>query len=104
MAVKAPAPRRKAVAKPAARPAGAAASATPAAAAAAPTPIKPRTSPGQFINEVRAETRKISWPSWKETWITSAMVGVMVTVTALFFFVVDGALAVLLQQFLRLAS
>ena len=75
----------------------------PAAAAAATTPKK-RTTPMQFYNEVRAEARKITWTSWKETWITSVMVGVMVVITAVFFLVVDGALNFLIQQLLKLAA
>ena len=40
----------------------------------------------QFGREVRAEARKISWPSRKETWITSVMVFIMVLVATGFFF------------------
>jgi preprotein translocase subunit SecE len=56
---------------------------------------KKRTSIPQFIGQVRAEGRKIVWPSRKETWITSVMVFIMVLIAALFFFVVDYALAFL---------
>ncbi len=77
--------------------------AAPAVAAAPPAP-KPRVSPAQFATEVRQEARKITWPSWKETWITSVMVFIMVTVTAVFFLVSDGALSFLLQQILKLAT
>jgi preprotein translocase subunit SecE len=65
---------------------------------------KKRTTPMQFWNEVRAEARKTTWTSWKETWITSVMVGIMVVLTAVFFLIVDGALNVLIQQLLKLAS
>ena len=75
-----------------------------ATSAAAPPPPKPRVSPAQFATEVRQEARKITWPSWKETWITSVMVFIMVTVTAVFFLVSDGALSFLLQQILKLAT
>ncbi|OYW35583.1 MAG: preprotein translocase subunit SecE, partial [Brevundimonas sp. 12-68-7] len=37
-------------------------------------PAKKKTSPAQFFSQVRAEGRKIIWPSRKETWITSVMV------------------------------
>ena len=60
----------------------------------APAPKK-RTSIPQFASQVRAEARKITWPSRKETWITSVMVLIMVTIAAIFFFVVDYALAFL---------
>lgn len=47
------------------------------------------TNPVQFIQQVRGEVTKIVWPSRRETLITSAMVLVMASVTALFFFFVD---------------
>ncbi|MDZ4054586.1 MAG: preprotein translocase subunit SecE, partial [Phenylobacterium sp.] len=62
-------------------------------AAEANAPKKPRTSIPQFASQVRAEGRKIVWPSRKETWITSVMVFLMVALAAAFFFVVDTALA-----------
>ena len=65
-----------------------------AAVAADPAPKK-RTSIPQFIGQVRAEGRKIVWPSRKETWITSVMVLIMVAIAAIFFFVVDYVLAFL---------
>jgi preprotein translocase subunit SecE len=57
----------------------------------APAPKK-KTSIPQFINEVRAEARKIVWPSRKETWITSVMVFIMVLIAAAFFWIVDTGL------------
>ena len=63
-----------------------------AVAAEAPAPKK-RTSPMQFLSQVRAEGRKITWPSRKETWITSVMVFIMVLIAAVFFFLVDTGLA-----------
>ncbi|HTI67367.1 MAG TPA: preprotein translocase subunit SecE [Caulobacteraceae bacterium] len=75
-----------------------------AMAAAAPVAPKRRTSPAQFVKEVRAEVRKIHWTSWKETWITSVMVFIMVVMTALFLRVVDIVLGFGIQQLLKLAS
>jgi preprotein translocase subunit SecE len=43
----------------------------------------------RFFQEVRAEARKITWPSRKETWITAVMVFIMLGITTMFFFVVD---------------
>jgi preprotein translocase subunit SecE len=51
-----------------------------------------RTSPLQFLQEVRRETSKVTWPSWKETWLTTVMVFIMVGLTMVFFFVVDFVL------------
>jgi len=43
------------------------------------------TSPFKFIQEVREETRKVTWPSRRETAITTAMVFVMVAIASVFF-------------------
>jgi preprotein translocase subunit SecE len=93
----------RSVARPARVPA---AKPTPVAptAAVAPAPAKKRTSIVQFYREVRVEARKISWPSWKETWITSVMVFIMVAVTSIFFWVVDLGLHLFIQQVLALAG
>ena len=73
------------------------------AAVAAEAPKKPFNLV-QFYREVRAEARKVTWTSWKETWITSVMVGIMVVVTSLFFFTVDGAFGLAMDQILKLGS
>ena len=51
-----------------------------------------RVSPMQFFQEVRREMSKVTWPSWKETWLTTVMVFIMVGLTMVFFFVVDFVL------------
>jgi len=51
-----------------------------------------RTSPLQFFQEVRREMSKVTWPSWKETWLTTMMVFIMVGLTMVFFAVVDFVL------------
>ena len=55
--------------------------------------LRRRTSPMQFFTEVRREMSKVTWPSWKETWLTTMMVFIMVGFTMVFFFVVDTVLA-----------
>jgi preprotein translocase subunit SecE len=52
-----------------------------------------KTNPGQFVRQVRQELSKVSWPSRKETGISTLMVFVMVFLAALFFFLVDQILA-----------
>lgn len=71
-------------------------------AAVEPAAPKKRTNPVQFINQVRAEGRKITWPSRKETWITSVMVFIMVALAALFFWVVDLVMALGASQLVQL--
>jgi preprotein translocase subunit SecE len=55
---------------------------------------KKRTNPVQFFREVRAEAKKITWPSRRETWITTVMVLIMVVITSIFFLVVDAGLGI----------
>ena len=52
-----------------------------------------KTSPGQFVREVRQEIDKVTWPTRKETTVTTAMVFVMVFVLMIFFFFVDQVLS-----------
>ena len=48
-----------------------------------------KTSPAEFINQVRTEARKIVWPTSRETVQTTIMVLIMTTILSLFFFGVD---------------
>jgi preprotein translocase subunit SecE len=73
-------------------------------AAAVAEPRKKPFNPVKFFNEVRAEARKVTWTSWKETWITSVMVGIMVIMTAFFFFGVDWILNIGMGGVLKLAG
>jgi preprotein translocase subunit SecE len=65
---------------------------------------KKRTNPVQFFREVRAEAKKITWPSRRETWITTVMVLIMVVITAVFFLAVDATLAVGVSSLLKLGN
>ena len=59
-----------------------------------------RTTPAQFIRQVRQEVSKVTWPSRKETMITTAMVFVMVVLASLFFLAVDATLSTLITWIL----
>ena len=48
-----------------------------------------RTNPFQFIQQVRSEATKVTWPTRREVFVTTIMVMVMATITAIFFFLVD---------------
>ena len=48
-----------------------------------------KISPFKFLQEVRAEAQKVTWPTRRETAITTAMVFVMVAVAAVFFLLAD---------------
>ena len=63
-----------------------------------------KTSPQEFITQVRQETSKVTWPSRKETAVTTGMVFVMVAIMAIFFFFVDQILAFGVRQILGFGS
>ena len=50
------------------------------------------TNPMTFIQQVRAETAKVVWPSRRETIITTVMVFIMCAFASVFFFLVDRIL------------
>jgi preprotein translocase subunit SecE len=60
-------------------------------------------TPG-FLNEVKMETRKISWPARKETLTTAIMVAIMSTVMALFFLGIDQVFGWIVRSMISLAS
>ena len=46
-------------------------------------------SPAKFVREVRSEAAKVTWPSRRETMVTTGLVLAMAALTAVFFFAVD---------------
>jgi preprotein translocase subunit SecE len=52
-----------------------------------------RLNAAEFIQQVRQETSRVTWPSRKETMVTTAMVFLMVFIAAAFFFVVDQVMS-----------
>ncbi|MGI8705437.1 MAG: preprotein translocase subunit SecE [Sphingomicrobium sp.] len=61
-----------------------------------------KTSPGEFIRQVRAETAKVVWPTRKETTRTVIMVLIMTTLLGLFFFAIDALFSSIVQFLLGL--
>jgi preprotein translocase subunit SecE len=52
-----------------------------------------RLNAAEFVQQVRQEVSRVTWPSRKETMVTTAMVFMMVFVAAAFFFVVDQVMS-----------
>jgi len=75
-----------------------------AKAKAVPAPAKPRVSPGEFVRQVRAEIAKVTWPTRRETLMTTVMVLIMTTILAVFFLGVDQILGRLVKFLLSLAA
>ncbi len=51
-----------------------------------------KTNPIEFLQEVRKETSKVTWPTRKETGISTAMVFLFVVLASVFFLIVDQIL------------
>lgn len=62
-----------------------------------------KTSPLEFMRQVQAETKKVVWPTRKETVMTAVMVLIMATLLGLFFFGVDSAFDAIVRFLLSLA-
>jgi len=61
-----------------------------------------KTGPIEYLRQVRQETSKVTWPTRKETLISTAMVFVMVILIAIFFFIVDQGISYVIQLILGL--
>jgi preprotein translocase subunit SecE len=51
-----------------------------------------KTNPFEFLQQVREEGAKVSWPSRRETMISTLMVFIMVAIAAVFFLAVDAVI------------
>ncbi len=63
-----------------------------------------RSNPFQFFTQVRQEARKITWPTWRETLLTTVMVLIMVSLAAVFFLLIDTGFRLLVPYLLSFIS
>ncbi len=63
-----------------------------------------RLNPIQFVQEVRREVSRVTWPSRKEVWLMTVMVLIMVALAAVFFMVADQVIAVIVSYILGLGG
>ncbi|MFN9000910.1 MAG: preprotein translocase subunit SecE [Holosporales bacterium] len=59
-----------------------------------------KVTPVQFLQQVKQEVTKVTWPTRKETMVTCVMVGVLSVIAALFFLAVDGSIAFIMSRIL----
>lgn len=59
-----------------------------------------KINPGEFIRQVRQETSKVTWPTRRETMVSTGMVFVMVFLAAMFFFSVDQVFSLMVRTIL----
>ncbi len=62
-----------------------------------------KTSPGEFIRQVRSETSKVVWPTREETIRTAIFVFIMMLLLSLFFLAVDSTFSAVVGWLLELA-
>ncbi|MFM9936218.1 MAG: preprotein translocase subunit SecE [Novosphingobium sp.] len=62
-----------------------------------------RLNPNEFINQVRAEARKVIWPTRAETTSTAIFVGIMMLLLAVFFLGIDSLFGMTVRWLLSLA-
>jgi len=63
-----------------------------------------KTTPIEFIRQVQAETRKVVWPTRRETMMTGVMVMIMTVLLGLFFFGIDSVFDAIVRGLLSLAN
>jgi preprotein translocase subunit SecE len=63
-----------------------------------------KTNPAVFMRQVRQEVEKVTWPTRKETGITTTMVFIMVALAAVFFLLVDQVISKLVQLVLGIGG
>ncbi len=59
-----------------------------------------KANPLEFVRNVSQEMKKVTWPSRKETTVSMIMVFVMVTIVAIFLFIVDQIVAFGIEKIL----
>lgn len=62
-----------------------------------------KTSPGEFIRQVRAEAAKVVWPTRQETVTTAIFVGILMIILAVFFLGIDSLFGAIVRWLLSLA-
>jgi len=58
---------------------------------------KRKTSPGEFFNQVKAETNKIVWPTREETVRTAIFVFIFMVILSLFFLGIDSVFGMIVR-------
>jgi preprotein translocase subunit SecE len=61
-------------------------------------------NPFKFMQEVRAEAQKVTWPTRRETVVTTAMVFVMVAIASVFFLIADQLMRLVVTLLLGIGS
>ena len=64
----------------------------------------PKTSLADFVRETRQEIAKVTWPTRKETLVTTSMIVMLALVTGVFFLGIDSVLGFIISRILGMNS
>ena len=65
---------------------------------------KKKTSPAQFVRQVRGEMQKVTWPQRRDTFISSAIVILLVVLFSLFFLLTDQIWSFSIKKIIQIGS
>lgn len=63
-----------------------------------------KTSPAKFVRQVRQEVNKVTWPTRRETMVSTVMVLIISALAAIYFLLVDGISSKLVKFILNLGA
>ena len=63
-----------------------------------------KINPAKFAREVKLETAKVSWPTRRETMVTTAIVLAISTCASVFFVMIDSLVAMVIQLILGIGG
>ena len=65
---------------------------------------KKKTSPAQFVRQVRQELQKVTWPQKRDTFISSAIVILLILLFSIFFLLTDQIWSFLIKKIIQIGS
>ena len=65
---------------------------------------KKKISPALFVRQVRQELQKVTWPNRRDTFISSALVILLIIVFSLFFLLTDQIWSFLIKKIIQIGS
>ena len=65
---------------------------------------KKKTSPALFVRQVRQELQKVTWPEKRDTFVSSAIVIVLIILFSLFFLLTDQIWSFLIKKIIQIGS
>ena len=65
---------------------------------------KKKTTPAQFVRQVRQEIQKVTWPERKDTFISSAIIIVLIILFSLFFLLTDQIWSFSIKKIIQIGA